>query len=380
MPAIGAVARERMRRAMACEHPDRVPFMCQMSIGHMLQQLDVSPAEFWFDGAVFADGLIRLRELYDFDGILISLHGHDPAWRTHVRAITRTPEGEEILWKDGGKTICPADDLPLQQASVSFADPATYVSGDLPSSLDYIPVTQGLRFRIDTSHRLSIFHNLAERTGGDFSIHGEVTSPFDYFLDLFGIQPALSLLINGKEKAHQVLSHFAALVGIMVGEIAATGVDAIKVSSPFAGSGFISPAHYREFVLPYERRLVESARAANVFIYLHTCGAVADRLDLMMASGANGIECLDPPPLGNMELKAAKEQLGARMFIKGNVDSVNTLLFGTKEEILADARSRLDTGKQGGAFIFSTACSIAPGVPPQHIHLLREAVEKWGRG
>ena len=69
-------SRERVRAAMNLEHPDRVPLMCQFSIGSMMTQLKPSPAEFWYDKNVFADGLITLCETFRFDGILVSLHGH----------------------------------------------------------------------------------------------------------------------------------------------------------------------------------------------------------------------------------------------------------------------------------------------------------------
>ena len=35
-----------------------------------------------------------------------------------------------------------------------------------------------------------------------------------------------------------------------------TGVDAIKLSSPFAGAGFISPHADKEFILPNESEIV----------------------------------------------------------------------------------------------------------------------------
>ena len=38
------------------------------------------------------------------------------------------------------------------------------------------------------------------------------------------------------------------------------------------------------------------------------------------AAGVSGIECLDPPPLGNVELAEAKARLGPAVFIKGNID------------------------------------------------------------
>jgi len=160
--------------------------------------------------------------------------------------------------------------------------------------------------------------------------------------------------------------------------MSSAGVDAIKVSSPFAGAGFISPEFYREFVLPFEGEIARAVRARGIHIYTHTCGAISDRLEIMCDAGVSGIECLDPPPLGNVELEDAKRRMRGRGFIKGNVDSVNTLLRGSTEAILEDARRRIQIGKEGGGFIFSTACSVAPRVEREKLLLLREAVEWWG--
>ena len=135
---------------------------------------------------------------------------------------------------------------------------------------------------------------------------------------------------------------------------------------------------YERFVLPHESEIMRAVREKGRHIYVHTCGAIADRLDLLFASGASGIECLDPPPLGNVELERAKVVAAGKGFIKGNIDSVNTLLRGSADGVLADARQRLEVGRQGGGFILSTACSIAPHVPESHVRLLHDAVERWG--
>jgi hypothetical protein len=359
--------------------PDRVPLMCQLSIGHMLLQLGISPVEYWHDAGVFADGLVTLRALYDFDGILVSLHGHDPGWRKSVRERKKSAKGEEVTWQDGRKALYLLDDLP-QPIGEEEAKPSisTLTETDLPVSLDYIPVSQGLHFFIHPGHRVDIFSRVRERVGADYSLHGEITSPFDYFVDFFGYQEALLNLVNEPEKSKWVLAHFTALIKDLAVEMSSAGVDAIKVSSPFAGAGFISPEFYREFVLPFEGEIAQAVRAHGIHIYTHTCGAISDRLEMMFDAGVSGIECLDPPPLGNVELQDAKRRTRGRGFIKGNVDSVNTLLRGSTEAILEDARRRIQIGKEGGGFIFSTACSVAPHVEREKLLLLREAVERWG--
>lgn len=371
--------RERMREAMELGTPARVPLMCQLSIGHMLLQLDVSPLEFWHDADLFAEGLCRLREIYQFDGVLVSLHGHDPDWRSGIRSRKETPSGEEVTWEDGTTLRYLLDDLP--QPVVDERSPGLSASAALdllPPRLTFIPVSQGLRFRIHPEHKFDIFGKVRDRLGDAFSLHGEITSPFDYFLDLLGHQSGLLSLLLEPEPSKEILRWYTGLIKELAVEMCSAGIDAIKVSSPFAGSGFISPEMYREFVLPFEGDIARAVRSRGIPIYTHTCGAISDRLEMLFAAGVSGIECLDPPPLGNVELADAKRRIGARGFIKGNIDSVNTLLLGSSAQILQDARQRIETGKQGGGFILSTACSVAPYVEREKLQLLHEAVDRWG--
>ena len=87
---------------------------------------------------------------------------------------------------------------------------------------------------------------------------------------------------------------------------------------------------------------------------------------------------LDPPPLGNVELEDAVRRIGHRAFIKGNIDPVNLLMNGTPKEVYEDAARRLEIGMRAKGFILSTACSIAPGTPPENLEVLYQVVEKYG--
>ena len=50
-------SKERLAAAMAGRRPDRVPVMCQLSIGHMLSQTGAPPPRFWHGVDEFVDGL-----------------------------------------------------------------------------------------------------------------------------------------------------------------------------------------------------------------------------------------------------------------------------------------------------------------------------------
>jgi len=374
-------SKERMARAMAGVRPDRVPVMCQLSIGHMLLQTGIPPHEFWLSEERFREGLLALRRRYAFDGILVSLHGHAPDWETAIASVGRDGDATVVRWKDGGRTEFPPDDLPRHAPARPVARPAIegFDPESLPERIDYIPVSQGLAFRVDPEHRLDAFRGVLAAAGRDFSIHGEVTSPLDYFLDLFGFAEGFLALADHPERSRAVLERFAGGVADLAAEQARLGLDAVKISSPYAGAGFISPAFYRRFVLPFEARIARAVRAAGAAVYTHTCGAIRDRLDMMAEAGVSGIECLDPPPLGNVELAEAKARLGPAVFIKGNIDPVNALLFGGPAEVAAEVRRCLREGMPGGGFILSSACSVAPRTPAAQVERLAALAAEAGR-
>jgi len=371
--------RERMLAAMSLQHPDRVPLMCQFSFGFMLQQLGVSPAAFWFEAEVFAKGLVKLCEMFHFDGILISLFGHRTDWKTVLNTLELTEQTETVYFKEK-KIDFSRNDLPV----VTFFEEnipnniSEILPEEIPDEIRYIPVSKDLRFDIDRSEPFKIIDLIYSKVGGKYSLHGEITSPFDYLLDLLGYEEALIALIENPEKCRAILQKHTEGLMKLAQEMCQKPIDAVKISSPFSGSGFISPGYYRSFVLPYESQIINICKEYGKSVYLHTCGSINDRLELMRDSGASGLECLDPPPIGDVELEDAFKRIGKDMFIKGNIDSVNTLLYGTVEKIEKDVKKRIETGQKGKGFILSTACSIAPGVKKERINILYDLVEKFG--
>ncbi|MEW6239046.1 MAG: uroporphyrinogen decarboxylase family protein [Candidatus Omnitrophota bacterium] len=378
--------KERMLAAMSLQEPDRVPVMCQLSIGHLLLNTDISPIDLWYTAEGCALAWVEMQRRYRFDGILMNLCGppHDA-----LESIARVEEYDReyiIRWDPGAfdytHTIFPLDDLPrnIWPDGEPFADfDAFDPEKDLPDFLEWLPVSQGMKYPVHPDSRLDSIHWVQSLTGGDVSLHGEVFSPWDYHLATFGVERAIMAVMDDPGKVHAILEGYCELCIRWALEQIGAGVDALTLSSPWAGGGFLSRKQYQEFILPYERKINNAIRQAGVFCCTHTCGKLGDRLDLVMESNTNGVECLDPPPLGNVELADAKRITQGKVFIKGNIDSVNVLLGKTAEEVKEDARQRIEIAKPGGGYILSTACSVAPHVPPDNLEILCEAAEEYGR-
>lgn len=374
-------SRQRIISAMNLETPDRVPLMCQFSIGSMMFQLEPNPYMFWYNKHLYTDGLIELCHTFKFDGILVSLHGHSDKWKENLEKIETLKEGYKLYFNNRTE-IHTLVDLPL----VTFNEPQIEktindidIEKDIPSIINYIPVSHGLYFDLNEDSMFDVFDILYSKVGDSVSIHGEITSPFDYFLDLLGYQNGLIALMLEPEKCKLILKKFAEGLSEIANHMCDKYIDAIKISSPFAGMGFISLEHYEEFVLPYESEIIAAIKAKGKHAYIHTCGSIGDRLEMMCRTGASGLECLDPHPLGNVDLKDAFNRVGNKIFIKGNIDAVNTLLAADNQQAQTEIAEIIQIGKsKGKGFILSTACSIAPRVTKERLLMLSELIEQHG--
>jgi uroporphyrinogen-III decarboxylase len=377
-------SRERIARAMHLERPDRVPVMCQPSWGFvLLQNPGLDPIDLWHnhDGA-YAKAFCTVTERFGFDGVMIPGVGLSPLDMGTVKRIDRrNSEGPVVTFKNGDRCIYCRNELPRYlHAGRPEADIETFDPEEIPERLAYHPPSNHLRMWLNESApgRVAELRQSRALVGENVSLHGAIYSPEDYLIDLVGAPQAMMALLTHREKCREILERFARAVAIHAEEQCEAGIDAMDISAPWAGQGFISRTVYETLIAPAQKVLVRLCRARGVPCHCHTCGAIGDRLELIVDVGFDGIECLDPPPLGNVELEDAVRRIGDRAYIKGNIDPVNVLLRGSEAEITEAVRRCLETGMKAKGFILSTACTIAPDTPARNVALLRELAEKHG--
>jgi uroporphyrinogen-III decarboxylase len=309
-----------------------------------------------------------------------------------VDRIETAPDGSQtVFFTNGDVARCPADDnvqhFPARQArrpTIEEVQPEKIYYDD-PHALGGLkyPYYFGLepyppdRANWWPEYMFRTIDLVIAEVGGGVSVHGEIFSPFTQLMELFGYEQALMYLIDEPEKCHAILAAYAEGAADLGTQQARHGVDAVLISSAFAGGGFISPRQYRTFVLSYEAAVAGRIHEAGVPVYTHTCGDIGDRLELMAETGIDGIDTLDPPPLGSVDLEDAKRRVGDRLFFKGNIDPVNTLLKKRRAEVREDALWRLAIGSRGGGYILSSACSVSPRVSPENLTVLVEASEAF---
>ena len=376
--------KERVARAMRREQADRVPVFCQLSIGHYMMRSALEPHRIWFSTNDFTDALVQTARVYHFDGILVNLPGRPANWENLISSMEKRKGETVITWKGGGQTVCPDADnahysgpfknpglIEVDPSLLYYLEPHCITELTYPFSFDFMPPPAEFGMNFFPDYYLDSLKQTLQKAAGEFHVSSEVFSPFTQFMELLGYADGLIALLDDPDKCEQILGALAVGTADLAVMQAEAGADAVLISSAFAGAGFISADQYRRFVFPYEKYVIERIHQKTCApIYVHTCGSIEDRISLMVEAGYDGVDTMDPPPLGNVDIAQVKRKYGDRIFLKGNLDPVNVLLNGTLETVREGATDLIRIAGAGGGYILSTACSVSPATPAQNIAIL----------
>ncbi len=137
------------------------------------------------------------------------------------------------------------------------------------------------------------------------------------------------------------------------------GADIIGLGDAIAS--VVSPRMYRQFALPYEKRIFEAVHEKGALARLHICGNTSKILPDMLESGADFID-VD----WMVDYARAAEIFGEKAGLVGNFDPVSVMCWGGDQTIESAALHCLNVG---GSRSFSAAgCEIPDGTPAQNIH------------
>ncbi len=166
-------------------------------------------------------------------------------------------------------------------------------------------------------------------------------------------------------------------------EAAGNKIQAVFVSGTDLGtqrSQYISNDMYREFYLPYHKKLNDWIHQNTEWkVFFHSCGAIEK---LMPELYEAGVDILNPVQCSadGMDPVMLKEKWEDKfVFWGGGVDTQKTLPFGTPEEVYAEVLERLKIFAPGGGFVFNTIHNIQGPTKPENIYAMFEAVRDYNR-
>ncbi len=197
--------------------------------------------------------------------------------------------------------------------------------------------------------------------GGRVAVLGKVMGPFSMTQVMHGVDKTMMATVMEPDK----IKHFLDVsVGVLVKCANAqfeAGADALAIGEGGAGANMMSPAMYRDLLLPVHKRLLAQIDGPTI---MHMCGDITARLD---ALAEIGLTCFNFD--WEIDPKTMKAAAAGKFTIMGNVNTTD-LMQAAPEEIERQVHACVDAGVD----IISPGCAVSPKCPNANFVAMTRAV------
>ena len=137
----------------------------------------------------------------------------------------------------------------------------------------------------------------------------------------------------------------------------------------------ISPAMYRELVMPYHREACEHFARDGLTTILHSDGDVRPLIPSFLEAGFGALHPLEAK--AGLDVRKLKPQYGDRLALYGNIDVRR--LAGSREEIEEEIRTKLAVAKEGGGYMYHSDHSVSADVSLDNYRFAVDLIRQHGR-
>ena len=159
---------------------------------------------------------------------------------------------------------------------------------------------------------------------------------------------------------HRLLERFAAVLHPKTEAVAEALPGRLwRIFGPeYASVPFLPPRLFREYVVRYDAPMVASIGRHGGYPRIHSHGNLKDILDDIVGMGAAGLDPIEPPPQGDVELRFVREKYGRELILFGNLEISDIENLPT-DQFAEKVNRALDEGTAGqgrGFVLMPSAC------------------------
>jgi uroporphyrinogen decarboxylase len=188
-------------------------------------------------------------------------------------------------------------------------------------------------------------------------------APLSCATRILGMEAVLTATIEDPEGLLKLLDFSAELVwALMEPALDHPDIMGANFAEPVASGDIISPQTFRRFAAPPLKKLVKRVRDKGKYSMLHICGNTSKILQDVVDIRPN---CFSLEK--KVDLRQAKEALGGKVCVAGNVSPTGAFLNGRPEEVVAEAKDCVQAWGKGGGYILTLGCDFPKTVPLENI-------------
>ncbi len=202
---------------------------------------------------------------------------------------------------------------------------------------------------------------MRERAGRELFVEGWVEGPCAEGADLRGINRLMTDFSDDAAFVHDLFSFTLEVAIQFAAAQIEAGADIIGVGD--AAASLVGPHIYKEFVWPYEKKLVDSIHTSGGKVRLHICGNPRRMLEDIAKLNCDMVDIDYPVPM-----EQARSKMGPQQTLMGNLGPVRDVRNGTPETIA----QALETLQQqvGAQWIVAAGCEIVRDTPYENVHAM----------
>ena len=182
---------------------------------------------------------------------------------------------------------------------------------------------------------------------------------------------------KGRDFVRRMIKFYEDHYCLMVEAWADAGIPCAVYSDDMAyrSGPMLNPRLMEELYGDSLRRITATAHSLGMKMVAHTDGMVYPLLPWFADCGFDGVHSLEPT--AGVELARAKEMVGDRLCLLGNIDITHTLVDAAREEVRAEVRRCIQDAGRGGGYILAPTNSHQ-SMDLEHLRWMLEAVEEYG--
>jgi uroporphyrinogen decarboxylase len=230
----------------------------------------------------------------------------------------------------------------------------------------------------DAPHHLGLLPDFVKRYRGKRAICFHHRAAFMWSCYLMGMENMLIAMASEPELAHAVLDTVLEVNIKIARHAVRAGADVLCLGDDYATNigPLCSPAHFREFIFPRLKKMVDAIHEEGGKVIKHSDGNLYSVLDMIVDARPDGLNPIEPA--AGMSLSVVKEKYGKRICVIGNIDCGELLSHGTPEQVERAVQQAITDGSPGGGYMISSSNSIHSSVNPQNYVAMVKAAKRWG--
>lgn len=158
------------------------------------------------------------------------------------------------------------------------------------------------------------------------------------------------------------------------------GVDGIMGATDwcFKSGPIMSPQMLRRFILPHLATMAEICHQHGKPFIQHLDGNTESVLGLLIDEvGIDGYHSIEPT--AGMDIARLKKEYGDRIALLGNIDCGGVLVSGTPAQVREETKEIIGAAAPGGGFVLASSNAIHDAVPMENLGAMLAAGREWGR-